>query len=122
MEATVRDETVSALTKTGIIREEESAGFKDYLRTNKTHVGNILPKMAELRGIEEGEHPASVANWARAMAPIVKKRYPLVPFAGRIHGSAALFEQYSEIEEAAAAVKCPLIFAEDTDVFRLRND
>ena len=116
MAQTVQDETVQALTKAGVIRAEESDGFKHYLKTNKISAGDILPVMAELRGIQESDQLASVEGWARALAPIVKKRHSLVPFAGKLLGSASLFEKYPTVEKAAAAVKCPLIFSEDADV------
>ena len=116
LEKVVRAETLEGLTKAGIIREEETAGFKKYLESNEIGVGDILPVMAELRGIEEGEQTFSVEGWARALAPIVKKRHSLVPFAGKLLGSASLFEKYPTVKEAAAAVKCPLIFSEDADV------
>ena len=112
----VQDETLNALTKAGVIREEEKEGFRDYLDTNEIGAGDILTTMAKLRGIDEGEQPSSVEAWARAIAPVVKKRYSLVPFAGKLLGSASLFEKYPNVQEAASAVKCPLIFSEDTDV------
>ena len=113
---TVQSETLEALIKAGIIRDEEKEGFAGYLTSNKISAGDILPVMAQLRRIEEGEQITSIETWARAMAPIVKKRHSLVPFAGKLLGSASLFEKYPVVQEAAAAVKCPLIFSEDSDV------
>ncbi|MGJ8725555.1 MAG: hypothetical protein ACSHYB_13435 [Roseibacillus sp.] len=116
MTVTVRDETLAALTTAGIIREVEREGFSSYLDSNNVNVGDILPVMAKLRGIEEGAQSSTVAGWGRAIAPIVKKRYSLIPFAEKLLGSSNLFEKYSTILEAASAVRCPLIFSEDTDV------
>ena len=116
LEKAVRNETLAGLVKAGIIRAEEKEGFENYLTTNKVSAGDILSVMAQLRGIDEGEQPSSVESWARALAPIVKKRYSMVPFAGKLLGSSSFFEKYSNIQEAATAVKCPLIFSEDTDV------
>lgn len=112
----VRSETLAALTTGGVIKEAEREGFDHYLISNSVSVGDILPVMAQLRGIEEGELSISVANWARAIASIVKKRYSLVPFAGRLLGSTSIFEKHETILEVAKAVKCPMIFAEDADV------
>ena len=116
LEKAVRDETLAALTKAGIIRDEEREGFKKYISTNDISAGDILPVMAQLRGIEEGEQPTAVAGWARSMAPIVKKRYSLIPFAGKLLGSSSFFEKFDAVHKAASIVKCPLIFSEDTDV------
>ena len=113
---TVQEETLQALIKASIIREEEYTGFKDYLDSNKISAGDILPVMAQLRRIEEGEQILTIEGWARALAPIVKKRYSLIPFAGKLLGSAPLFEKYPVVQQAAAAVKCPLVFSEDSDV------
>lgn len=112
----VRDETLAALTTAGVIRDTESEGFKNYLISNSVNIGEILPVMAQLRGVEEGEQTRLVASWARAIAPVVKKRYSMIPFADKLLGSDSLFEKYSTILDAARVVKCPLIFAEDTDV------
>ena len=113
---TVTNETLEALTKTKIIREEEKDGFQNYLISNSIGPGDILPVMARLRGIEEGEQISTVNRWARTITPIVKKRYSLVPFAGKLLGTSPLFKTYEPLREAAEMVKCPLIFSEDTDV------
>lgn len=112
----VREKTLTTLTKAGVLREAECDGFRDYLISNEVGSGEILSVMAELRGIAEQERLATVANWGRLMAPVVKKRYALVPFADRILGSTAIFEKFPKIEEVAAAIRCPLIYAEDADV------
>ncbi len=112
----VRDETLTALTTAGIIREAECEGFRNYLVSNEINSGDIFPVMAQLRGVAEQEQISTIANWGRAIAPVIKKRYALIPFADRLLGSASIFEKYGTILEAAAAVRCPLIFSEDTDV------
>ncbi|MDQ8190721.1 hypothetical protein QEH58_10450 [Roseibacillus persicicus] len=112
----VREETIQALIKTGIIRDAEGEGFRNYLVAQSIGVGDILPVMAQLRGIDELEQATAVAQWGRQIGPAIKKRYSLIPFAGKLLGSVSLFDSHPEIKEAAASVKCPLIFAEDADV------
>lgn len=112
----VREETIQALTKAGIIRDVEAEGFRNYLMAQSIGVGDILPVMAQLRGIDELEQATAVAQWGRQIGPAIKKRYSLIPFAGKLLGSQSIFEAHPAIKEAAAAVKCPLIFAEDSDV------
>lgn len=111
----VRDETLMALVKGGIIRSEESEGFQKYLVSNSVSTGDILPVMAQLRGIEEAERIEIVNKWARAIAPIVKKRYSLIPFAGKLLGNSSLFKNYGTLLKAAEMLKCPLIYSEDVD-------
>lgn len=111
----VRDETLTALVTGGIIKAEERDGFQNYLVSNSVSTGDILPVMAQLRGIEEGEQIGVVSNWARTIAPIVKKRYALVPFAGKLLGNSTLFKNYGTVLKAAEALKCPLIYSEDID-------
>lgn len=116
LEERVREETLKALTTAGVIRAVEEEGFRNYLVTNSVNAGEILPVMAQLRGIEESEQITAVGNWGRAIAPVIKRRYSLIPFADKLLGSASIFENYATILEAASAVRCPLIFSEDTDV------
>ena len=112
----VREATLEALKTTGIIRPEEKEGFSSYLINNAMSSGEILPVMAKLRGIEDGSQREEISKWGRALAPIAKKRYSLVPFAGRLLGSTTLFDDHSDIQETARKVLCPLIFTEDIDV------
>lgn len=112
----VREETLAVLSTAGVLRDEEREGFSSYLVSNSINAGDILPVMAQLRGIAEAEQGGAIGNWVRAMAPITKKRYSLVPFADRLLGSASIFEKYETLHKVAEALKSPLIFAEDTDV------
>lgn len=111
----VRDETLTALVTGGIIRPEERDGFQNYLVSNSVSTGDILPVMAQLRGIEEGEQMRVVSQWARKIAPIIKKRYSLVPFAAKLLGSSTFFKNYDALLKAAETLKCPLIYSEDID-------
>lgn len=113
---TVREETLEALQKAGVIRDVEVDGFRDYLVSNSINTGDILPVMAQLRKIAETEQSAAVVQWARSIAPIIKRRNSLIPFAGKLLSNASLFENYQVVKEACAAVRCPLIFSEDSDV------
>lgn len=112
----VREKTLEALSVTGVLRDTESEGFDKYLVSNSINAGEILPVMAQLRGIAEVEQSAAVGNWGRGMAPIIKKRYSLVSFADRLLGSTSIFEKYELLRKASEAVKSPMIFSEDTDV------
>lgn len=112
----VREKTLSGLTATSVLKEAESDAFRDYMISNEVSSGEILPLMAQLRGIDEKEHTATVGGWGRSLAPVVKRRYSLVPFAGRLMGSSTFFEKHPKAQEAAKAIMCPLVFAEDTDV------
>ena len=112
----VREETLDILTKAGIVKKPEKDGFKNYLITNGIGSGDIFPVMSNLKQIEESKQAGVITQWGRAVAPIVKKRYSLIPFAGKLLGSSPFFENHQEVFEAARKVKCPLIYAEDTDV------
>ena len=112
----VREKTLEALSVTGVLRDTESEGFDKYLVSNSINAGEILPVMAQLRGIAEVEQSAAVGNWGRGMAPIIKKRYSLVSFADRLLGSTSIFEKYELLRKASEAVKSPMIFSEDIDV------
>lgn len=111
----VREETLEALTKAKVIQSEERVGFQKYLIANEVNSGEIFPVMAHLRGISEDEKSVTMTKWARAITPIVKRRHPLVPFAGKIYGSSSFFGKYGAVKAAAAEVKCPLIYAEEAD-------
>ncbi len=112
----VRKETLEALVQSNVIRPEERNGFEDYLVKANASSGDIFPLMAELRGVSETNRTQMIEQWARAVSSVVKCRYPLIPFATKLLGSVSIYEQFEQIHKLASMVKCPLVFAEDSDV------
>lgn len=112
----VLDRTLDTLVKASLIQKEERDAFERYLLDAKTAVGDILPVMAELREIEFQMRPEALEKWARAMAPILKRRTPLVPFGSKLLNTTAIYELFPEVFECARVCKCPIIFSEDSDV------
>lgn len=112
----IQSETLRVLTEASLVKADEKEGFNHYLTASKVPVGNILPVMADLRQVEEDEKAITVERWARAMSPVLKKRYPLIPFANRLLATTTIYEKYPQIMEWAEISRCPLIFAEDCDV------
>lgn len=112
----IQSETLRVLVEASLVQESEKSGFDHYLTASKVHAGNILPVMAELRQIDETSKGIVIEKWARAMSPILKKRFPLIPFANRLLATTTIYEKYPELKEWAETSCCPLIFAEDSDV------
>lgn len=115
----VLDRTLAALVKASLIRTEERDGFERYLLDTRTAEGDILPVMAELREIELQMRPEIIEKWARTMAPVLKRRTPLVPFGSKLLNTTAIYELFPEVLECARICKCPIIFSEDSDVVGL---
>lgn len=114
--ASLQSETLRVLTEASLVQADEKDGFDHYLTASKVAPGHILPTMAELRQVEDDAKQVTIERWARAMSPFVKKRFPLIPFANRLLATTSIYEKHPEIREWAEISRCPLIFAEDSDV------
>lgn len=112
----VREETLVILEKAKVVSPQEREGFSGYLVERSIPCSQIMPMMAELRGISDGDQSGALAGWARVMTPVLKKRYPFVPFADKVAGSSlAIFDKHPKLYEFVAELQCPLVFAEDAD-------
>jgi hypothetical protein len=112
----IEQETLDILVRAKLIQDSERGGFQKYLTSTQTAPGTILPVMADLRRIEEGMKSQTIEKWARDMSPVLKRRYPLVPFASRLLTPTAIYEKYPAVKNWAEQARCPIVYAEDTDV------
>lgn len=108
--------TLDTLVASSLIRQEEREGFERYLLDTGSPEGDILPLMASLREIDYQMRAETLEKWARLMAPVIKRRTPLVPFGSKLLNTTAIYELFPQVFECARVCKCPIIFSEDSDV------
>lgn len=108
--------TLDTLVAASLIRQEEREGFERYLIGTGSSEGDILPLMASLREIDFQLRSETLEKWARTMAPVLKRRTPLVPFGSKLLNTTAIYELFPEVFQCARVCKCPIIFSEDSDV------
>lgn len=111
--------TMSALVKARILTEDQAQQFTPYMAQSGIQVGDILPKMAELQGVEEDSRAQAVETWTRKMTFALKKRYPMIPFAMGVYTPTSFAERFPHLFEMSKALKVPILFAEDSDVIGL---
>lgn len=127
-EGTLRDEelcsraqtsTLNTLVKSRILTEDQARQFGEYLDQSNVSVADILPTMAQLQGIDDDSVAETVEAWSKKMTMALRKRYPMIPFAGGVANAGNLFERYKDIYELVKNLKIPVLFVEDSDVIGL---
>lgn len=113
------ERTIETLVKARVLTDAQADQFATYLKQSDIGVADLLPKMAELQGVEEDSRAGAVEEWTRKMTFALKKRFPLIPFAGGMPNPTAFCDRYPELFEIAKSLKVPILFAEDSDVVGL---
>lgn len=111
------DQTLAAFQEAGLASgvelEKVKLRYRDKLDNDEP--ADLIEVLARIQGTDEEHMGIEVSRISHGVANTLAPPPPLIPFAGKLIAPSAFYEAYTQLHELAAALRSPVLFAEDSD-------